>query len=550
MLDVACHATQWYAWVESLQTEADNKSEAEKKKVKAEAALFKKHQMNVGKFREEEELRQRSELEKVDVWDPIESIIESTRAGYIALIKVMVLAEGTTQDEMVLAMERGLQLKTSARKQIDTFELENIKRSRDRKAMRIGPERKKYQDAEEERDKRMAAQRPKAKVESDDETDADVDGMATVMAEFGLPNRSLISNTEGQEHQVRVISEFVLLRLVIADPSLLVTAMASPSIDAFFRSGVRNTDLRDLCLDLSRPSFKLMKNACLDYWVAEAMKGQDDGEGQALAKVGKGKGKGKKATGTPLPNLHPDRLALWRENKVKVCGKWIYNLPPKFTLPCQGWSQFSMMATNCSLWDAISICTSWNEFFELNILTLNGCLRNWSSAREPPSLQNLRRLGFVSYSQSSDAARATGSTQIGGRRGRVHKATEARNYLCANVSREPGSWRFINLIQTYKSLVVVYVRDCLTGQVICAPPDEEKWLIRDKEGTGKLNKGKWVVRQSFDRAFRTKIEEIRPWKLQFNEYLDVVIWDRHPGWNVDNLHMFLIKVCHLPHFHA
>lgn len=538
--------------------------------MKAEAALFKKHQINVNKLREEEEARQRDDLEKVEVWDPIESIIENSRAGYIALIRVMILADGTTQDEMMLAIKRGMELQTNSRTNIDTFELENSRRSRNRKALRIGPDRQKYQEAEEENMKVTGKKNRKATVESDDEAEEerrftpkatvgsgdeasdDTDGaIATALTDLRIVDGSSPTGSkktlDEKEllRQIKVISEFVLLRLIIANPSLLTTAMASPSIDAFLNNtvSVRNTDLRDLGLDLSRPSLKLMKSACLDYWVDEVMKGQDGGS-QALVKAEMEK-EGQPTTGTLPEKLKPERLALWRENRINVCGKWVYNPPPEFTLPRDGWSQFSILMTNCSLWDAISLCNSWNEFFDLNIFILNGYFSHWASPHESESLKHLRRLGLVSYAASSNAASATGYTQVGGRAsGRAHKATEARNYLCANISRdEPGTWRFVNLIQTYKSRLVCYVKDCLTGQVICAPPDEEKWLIREKEGLGRMSRGKWVVRESFDRTFRAKIEGVRPWKLQFNGYLDIVVWHRHAGWQLEGLFVFLTEVC-------
>lgn len=52
-----------------------------------------------------------------------------------------------------------------------------------------------------------------------------------------------------------------------------------------------------------------------------------------------------------------------------------------------------------------------------------------------------------------------------------------------------------------------------------------------------------MIRDSFDRTFRAKIEASRPWKLQFNDYLDIVVWDRHPGWEYESLTWFLIQVC-------
>lgn len=549
MIDVIYHETQWYAWVESLQAEIDTESEVEKKRVKAEAVLFQKHRMYVSELRKQEESRARIELEKVDVWDPIESIIESTRAGYIALIKILILAEGTTHDEMALGLQRELELKSSTQRQLEIFQLKNLKRSRNRKVVRMGPQRGFRLVVDKEVVGKSVgrvdrALKPTVKSDSGDEIYFETDEVASkIMTEILLIKCQFRQEDVFEvQRQARAISEFILLRLVIANPSLLAAAMVSPTIDAFLHNSncVRNTDLRELGLNLSHSSPKLIKSACFDYWVAEATK---DVEGQALTKVEKEEGKERRTTAALLSELHPDRLALWEKNRVKVCGKWIYNLPAEFTLPCRGWYQFSMMAGNCSSWDAISICTSWNEFFDLNILALNGFLQNWFTSLDHSMIQHLRQIGFVSYAESSNAARAATFFQVGGRRRRASKVVEARNYICANISREdPGSWRFIKFLQSYTARVVVYAKDCLTGQVICAPPDSEKWIFRYKEGNGNLNKRKWVVHQSFDRVFRTQIEEHRPWKLQFNDYIDVVVWDLHSGREIQSLHLFLVAV--------
>lgn len=272
MLDITYNKAEWYAWVQSLQTEEDAKSETEKKKVKAEAALFKKHQMNVKKLREDEEEKHRSEHEKADVWDPIESIIEDSRAGYVALIKVFILAEGMNPEEINLAIERGLELKRSAGHKIDKLEMENLKRRRNRKALKIGPDRQKYKEAKKEtREKRLAFN---ATVESDHESEGEgsTAELSNGITDLTIANGNLLSgpNEEAKEgllEELKIISEFALLRFIIANPSLMTTAMASPSIEDFLNNtaSVRNTDLRDLGLGLSRPSLKIMKSACLDF---------------------------------------------------------------------------------------------------------------------------------------------------------------------------------------------------------------------------------------------------------------------------------------------
>lgn len=96
---------------------------------------------------------------------------------------------------------------------------------------------------------------------------------------------------------VKITQEFVLLRLIISNLSLLPAAMASLSIDVFLHNtaSVRNTGLRDLGLRLSCPPLKLARSACLDYWFGVAI--------QDLDKIAAEKGKGKeeqKLEGLPV----------------------------------------------------------------------------------------------------------------------------------------------------------------------------------------------------------------------------------------------------------
>lgn len=618
----------------------DAKSEAEKKKVKAEAALFKAHQENVSKLREEEEAKRRLEAEKEEIWDPIEQIIEDTRTGYVALIKVLINAEGIEEKEMQLAIERAKEINASAgelgtrrtesradklllqrQRQLEasiaigpgedsqSFQhiqshregvKEELERRNKKRMAALGLHKAKEVESEEEEPRKKEPAKKKSgkktkknrdnvklptateetdqkEIEEAEESEADpldlegiededMKALIRSVTELTITNQpALYANFDNEDGpakiraEVRAIHEYLVLRSIIASPSLLSAAILSPSIDAFLNDTVhvRNTDLRDLALELSRPSDESIRNACADYWAAEKMNNlenpEDDEPPNQLVvhkpktkSKGKSRKKGGKKHKKPVPQTQESGGG--KMDRVKVCGRWIYNYPAETKMPRRGWFQFAIL-TGASFPTAASLCKSWQEFYELNILSLNGYFRGlkggWDSTGGSPPIAHLRRIGFIPYSLSHNSVSASGFTQSTRHNrgaGRSHAATEARNYIAANMSRDdPRVKRFISLIQTHTAELIVYIRDCKTGQVIVEPPEEEKWIIRDKMGAGRLHRGKWTIRQPFDRAFKANLERDRLWK-SFRDCLDVVIWDRLPARPPEQLQYTLMKV--------
>lgn len=223
--------------------------------------------------------------------------------------------------------------------------------------------------------------------------------------------------------EVRAIYEYLLLRSTLSSPSLLSAAILSPSIDAFLNDTVhvRNTDLRDLALGLSQPSDKSIRNACADYWAAEKLNDlettEDDEQPTQVVVHGpepKSKGKGKKKGGKKhkKPVSQAQESGGGTKDRIKVCGRWIYNYPPEAKMSRRGWFQFAVL-TGASISTAASLCKSWQEFYELNILSLNGYFRGlrngWDSAESPP-VAHLRRIGFIPYSLSRNSVSVSGFT--------------------------------------------------------------------------------------------------------------------------------------------
>lgn len=116
-------------------------------------------------------------------------------------------------------------------------------------------------------------------------------------------------------------------------------------------------------------------------------------------------------------------LSLWGENKLKVCGKWIYNIPPS----SHSWTQFLRTRSSCSL-----------SAFASPILRTQCSGREWLGST-PSLIQHLPCI----------PSRLTPLLVLIG--GRFHQAC---NFICAHISRDDlGSWRFVDLLQSYASRV-------------------------------------------------------------------------------------------------
>ncbi|KAF8541101.1 hypothetical protein BDD12DRAFT_539426 [Trichophaea hybrida] len=606
MLEVVYKNEQWMAWVQALQREEDQRHEAEKKKVKAEHALFRENQARIEALREEEEARRREKMEKEEVWDPIESIVEDVRGGYVALLCMLLRKEGVGEKMEEKALQTARELKMAENRgkspvvkagNSDETALVAFKEERENEGKGM------VARMEDEQDVEFVARPIKIDIGGPEENRTgntlDAEKLATLEDIEDLPMRELVKrmsrlasmergvksyNLKDREKslaQVRresnAIREYLLIRLITKNPALLGVALESGSINEFLHNPqVRNTDLRDLVLGLSNPPLQNIRDACADYWAGVALEKEAAtiANQEEITGISPTKGKGKQLairnsppgkTSTPkksrkyitidgekIPISDPatqdqnDIVVL--EERVKVCGRWIYNYPHERRLPRRGWFQFAML-TGCNLWKAIELCNSWDEFYELNILSLQGYFvgTNMCKLDDNETLfnQHCRRMGFIPYAVATNAKQATGAVQSGRHQanGRTHVAAEYRNYICAHIARDhPGARRFIAFAKAWCSEVVIWARDCKTGEIIADPPNEHKWLHRTKSGAGRLSKAKWSVIQEVGTKWKTEIDANRTWRFKFRECIDVVIWDR---WPAQEFEMFASNVLKL-----
>ena len=136
-------------------------------------------------------------------------------------------------------------------------------------------------------------------------------------------------------------------------------------------------------------------------------------------------------------------------------------------------------------------------------------------------------------SAEPDAQELTVRQQNGGRGQfrRSHAVFEARNFICAHIKRDDqASRRLIQYLSMQSSKIVVLVRDAESGKLLIKPPEEERWLFREKSGLGRASRNDdWHIIRSIGPQFFEEMDKYRQWKFSFKEYYDVYVWDLEAG---------------------
>ena len=104
----------WFKWVRNQQDEEEARRDSEKKRIRHEAALFKRHwaqvKQHIKEMRIKEDLKRqedyleeafkaRMNLEEDNAWDPIEDVVEDERGSYVDMLKLFLFMKDGTLDE-------------------------------------------------------------------------------------------------------------------------------------------------------------------------------------------------------------------------------------------------------------------------------------------------------------------------------------------------------------------------------------------------------------------------------------------------------------------
>ncbi|KAH6692878.1 hypothetical protein BKA61DRAFT_637651 [Leptodontidium sp. MPI-SDFR-AT-0119] len=625
---------KWWGWVRGVQDEEgeSRKEEKEGKRVRAEAAMFRRHwkaaesRMRDIKRKEEarrqdayldmvyrqrmEERRQKGEMEEEEgedsdmEWDPIEDVLEDNRGSYIDLIQSFLwmavledkaeepiqaeTASPTIPTEEPPTPVEEPQTTTSTPQPIKPSH--SSKKAKAKKKKSQTPAKKPESEPPQEPDKSLIESKAEMHLRLTQGVDFESDKIKGMLIAGTLENPVITTKTITfpEDETNRLISEIaeikhlLFCRLVLGHAALLPAALRASSLEDFLADEeVTASALRDLCLKMENPGLQEIRDACADLFRANEEPEEEDvemaGNGEEEVEevhpydkeifkpkkkkdalpdkwLPKGKQNAKQAAGPmgDMPSLEElmgaegggaINFGKTRDDaprkkiRVKICGRSIWNYPSDKAMNRGGWLHFCILAKDSNLHDAVALCRHWDEFFELNILAIWGYFpgKNWAEWAGNRYRQQMLQHGFIMYFETHepDAMQLTVHHQQGGRRGpsrRSHMAFEARNWICAHIKRDDqASRRLVQYLSMQRHSLLILVRDAETGNLVIKPPEDERWLFRQKSGLGHAAKNEWNVIKSVGPQFFEEMEKYRGWNFSFKEYYDVYVWDLEPG---------------------
>ncbi|KAF5130914.1 hypothetical protein E5D57_007263 [Metarhizium anisopliae] len=338
---------------------------------------------------------------------------------------------------------------------------------------------------------------------------------------------------------IREIKRLLFSRLILVKASMLPAAIRAHSVEEFLddadvaESDLRDIFIRDACADFARGDEA-------DDDVEDSLDDEDDESFSEL--VTEDRRYAHLHTHPWLIEKYLKKSGLFsqqqkksksRKTKVTICGKSIWNHASEKAMSRDGWLQFSVMAKDCSFENAIQLCRNWAEFSDLNLLTLWQFFpaSNWAAWGSNRMVQQLQQLGFFPYFIDFEAQQYSRHTQVSGRSHgrRQHDIIETRNIIVGHMKRNDAvTRRFLQYLVMRAGELLVLVRDGKTGRVITAPPEEQLWTYRQKQGIGRASKNEYVNVLEVGPVYFQILDASRKWRFGFDDYYDVFIWDFVP----------------------
>ncbi|KAI1465116.1 uncharacterized protein F4812DRAFT_452528 [Daldinia caldariorum] len=516
---------KWYKWVREVQQEEEATREKESKKVKLEAAMFKRHwkkmQSRLRTQREKEEKqRQDAYLETVykermsisddseddvEMWDPIEDVVDDERSRYVDLIKhflwIKVLAD---IDESENPVPKVSDSSDPANPVIDMEKLTVSEEKQPKKSKKKAKSKTVKPAAMTSKAKpqgavvatsrdRLTGQSQIMKMMDDDlepldefpepdksniETESemrkrlkegveknydDIEGpilVGTLENPHGTHLKTAPLADEEIDSLMRDIKEIKLLlfcRLLLSHASLLLAAVRSSSVEAFLSDPeIAVSDLRDLCLKVEQPNEPEVEEddddipeeeSFEDVILQERRYGHLQSPAWFLTNMLAQRQKfvGKDGQPANFKKMFGKKSRKQGKMKVHICGKSIWNYSSENSMSRNGWLQFSVMAKDCDLRHAVQLCRNWDEVSQLNFLTVWQYFpaSNWVSWGSDRLTQQMHELGFFPYFKDFDAQKHSRYLQIGARsqHRRQHNIVEARNIIVGHMKRNDSVTR-------------------------------------------------------------------------------------------------------------
>ncbi|KAM0547481.1 hypothetical protein ACHAPJ_010354 [Fusarium lateritium] len=314
---------KWSGWVRDVQDEEEANRDKEQKKLKQEAALFKRHmkqlEARLNRMRQkEEQKRQDAFLEDAykermamledetddEAWDPIEDLEDDKWNRYFDLIKHflwMDLSDLANDDHTSIDPPSSSEVATPApaeepealsrrNKKIKKASTTSCSSSAHKDSIGgdemalvgqmklLAMQQKGQHDTEpdlKEPDKNNIETEEEMRKRLSQRIKTNLDNIAGMQLVGTLENpRETWDRTapmSGDEvdsliHDIREIELLLFCRLILAHASLLPATLRASSVEEFLNDReVAETDLRDLCLKVSEPALQDIRDACADF---------------------------------------------------------------------------------------------------------------------------------------------------------------------------------------------------------------------------------------------------------------------------------------------
>lgn len=287
---------KWFSWVRQVQDSEETQRESEKKRVKKEAALFKRHvkdrQLRMRDLRAREDAKRSeafleeaykermSEEEKDAHWDPVEDVIEDERGNYIDLIKhILLMTEDTSGEQETKALESAANGDAEAGPSTESKPSKSSKKTKKSKlkALTNGsdrplPDKAAHDTASQVR--RRLREGVKLSYSSGMHVAGTIDNPVELKDKTApFPDEEIDELLQDMAE----IKHLLFCRLLLAHATVLPAAVKANSVEEFLNNKeVTDTDLRDLAIKMDNPGLQEIRDACADLGRGEE---EDDDEG-------------------------------------------------------------------------------------------------------------------------------------------------------------------------------------------------------------------------------------------------------------------------------
>lgn len=339
--EVLYEKEKWFGWVREVQKSEDRNREKEQKKIKLEAALFRRNwremQARLATAREKEE-RKRQEVYLEEAWkeriasepeqseddgsdwDPIEDVFKDDRGRYLDLIRHFLWMETPVVEKPVeTSVEKSGEKTSSAKPEREEVAPppptddagEEASAAQKKKQKKRGGKKKKTPPQEDSTEGVQKQTGDKAQPEPDKsriESKEDIrkrlkegvekdyshmEGPMLVGTAHNPPE--LVKRTAPVKDEditkliadITEIKELLFCRQIMAQSALLPAALRANSVEEFLNDpSISESELRDLCLKVETPTLQVLRDACADFVRGDEPDDDEDPDDDGTDKLG------------------------------------------------------------------------------------------------------------------------------------------------------------------------------------------------------------------------------------------------------------------------